>query len=43
VGLIGCVGRGNWIGAFFPEFAGYAGAETRRDTAGAITRKSQKK
>jgi myo-inositol 2-dehydrogenase / D-chiro-inositol 1-dehydrogenase len=22
VGLIGCGGRGNWIGAFFPEFAG---------------------
>ncbi|MGA2742221.1 MAG: hypothetical protein ABSG65_32870 [Bryobacteraceae bacterium] len=22
VGLIGCGGRGNWIGAFFPEFTG---------------------
>ena len=22
VGIIGCGGRGNWIGAFFPEFAG---------------------
>jgi myo-inositol 2-dehydrogenase / D-chiro-inositol 1-dehydrogenase len=22
VGLVGCGGRGNWIGAFFPEFAG---------------------
>jgi myo-inositol 2-dehydrogenase / D-chiro-inositol 1-dehydrogenase len=22
VGLIGCGGRGNWLGAFFPEFAG---------------------
>jgi len=22
VGLIGCGGRGNWIGAIFPEFAG---------------------
>jgi predicted dehydrogenase len=22
VGIVGCGGRGNWIGAFFPEFAG---------------------
>ncbi len=22
VGLVGCGGRGNWVGAFFPEFAG---------------------
>ena len=22
VGIVGCGGRGNWIGEFFPEFAG---------------------
>ena len=22
VGIVGCGGRGNWIGKFFPEFAG---------------------
>jgi predicted dehydrogenase len=34
VGLIGCGGRGNWIGAFFPEFTGarlVAVADVMRD------------